>query len=371
MNRPISRALGASLLLSLFSLSSSYADEIVLNGGTAVRGVVLEERETEVEILLPAGDTLTFKRDDVRTISRAKPTADNSRHMRHVTTSKPGKLPAGLHVGVTTYVHPDGKARVDLIGAVHIAEKEFYRDVQRILEDATVVLYEGIKPKNAKMHEALESAPTEMNPIRELQTKMAKWFGMAFQLEAINYNRPHFVHADMTAEEFMGGGKAPVDTKPTTPSSKSDTPTTPPGKNGKAAPTKPKGAAAKITGQAATLQGLLKVAGPLLDMLIGKGDQGGPMRRMMKNKFAEVMGSVDMLKMMNVTMPDTAELLLTKRNDIVTRRVKEQMAKLGAKDSIAIFYGAAHLPGIEKDLIEKLGYKRAGTRWLSAWNTEK
>ena len=35
---------------------------------------------------------------------------------------------------------------------------------------------------------------------------------------------------------------------------------------------------------------------------------------------------------------------------------------------IAIFYGAGHMPDIEKRLIADFGMKHDGERWLEAWN---
>jgi hypothetical protein len=35
---------------------------------------------------------------------------------------------------------------------------------------------------------------------------------------------------------------------------------------------------------------------------------------------------------------------------------------------VALFYGAAHMPGIETSLVKDLGAKPGGEEWLTAWS---
>lgn len=58
---------------------------------------------------------------------------------------------------------------------------------------------------------------------------------------------------------------------------------------------------------------------------------------------------------------------------IVTERNKKALAVLrrereAGKRRVAIFYGAAHLPDMEKRLLDEFGMRRAETRWLTAWD---
>ena len=69
---------------------------------------------------------------------------------------------------------------------------------------------------------------------------------------------------------------------------------------------------------------------------------------------------------------EVAENLLGRRNAAVVEHLKQVpgvTAPTTGGDvvgNVAIFYGAAHLPDLEKRITE-LGYRRAGTRWLDAW----
>ena len=59
-------------------------------------------------------------------------------------------------------------------------------------------------------------------------------------------------------------------------------------------------------------------------------------------------------------------VILTERNTVALNVLAKEL-KAGRKN-LAIFYGAAHMPDIEKRMVEKMGFEREGTRWLNAWD---
>ena len=58
--------------------------------------------------------------------------------------------------------------------------------------------------------------------------------------------------------------------------------------------------------------------------------------------------------------------VLTERNTVALKVLEKEM-KAGRKN-LAIFYGAAHMPDIEKRMIKNMGFERKATRWLTAWD---
>ena len=58
--------------------------------------------------------------------------------------------------------------------------------------------------------------------------------------------------------------------------------------------------------------------------------------------------------------------ILGERNRAVIKRLVVVTSD-PANKQIAIFYGAAHMPGIEKSIVEELGYRQDSHRWLPAW----
>ena len=132
-------------LLLLLLLAPAAADQIVLNGGSRIEGVVLERSEKSLRLLLPKGDEIVLAAEDVKEVVAAEDAPAAGKYLRF---RDPDDESGGLEVAVTYLLHPEGGPRVDLVGAVHVADPAFFREVQRILEAADLVLYEGIKPKD-------------------------------------------------------------------------------------------------------------------------------------------------------------------------------------------------------------------------------
>lgn len=315
----------ASAFVLLISVAPARADQVILNGGTRLTGIVLEEDEGAIRLLQPLGDEVFLAPKDVKEVRREEDAPKGEEVMRYATGEK-GKA-QGLQVAVIHLIHPDTGRRVDLVGAVHIADLAYYREVQRLLEQVDVVLYEMVKPKDANP-DAGKGAKAE--GIRGFQMKMAEWFGLSFQLDAISYGRPHFVHADLTLEEFTGQ----------------------PGN-------------AELQEQMEKMKPALEMAERMLKGASG-GDPKKPntLQRVVKMVMGKLLGSMG-AKVATVLGDESTDLIIRKRDEVVVKRLTEVPAD--AK-TVAIFYGAAHLPDLEQR-IGALGYKRAGSRWLTAWDT--
>lgn len=343
------------LALILAFTTAATADEVVLNGGTRLTGVLLDKGTpaegptksgSPMRLLLPKGDLVSIDLADVKKVAVDPAAPAAGKYLRYV-EPKDGKA-GGLEVAVMHFVHPKGGPRIDLVSAVHIADKSYFKNVQAVLETSDLVLYEAVKSKDADVADFKSGEGDEDNVVRQLQRMVAEWFGLAFQLEEIVYTRPHFVHADLTLEEFNAeAGAAP----------ESDTegegePDPKPDAGKKTAPQLPAG-----FGDLKSQLEMLKGMGPLMK---------GPMGKQVKRMLARTMGTSDVAGMLQASLPEaTTELLLDKRNAVVIERIKEYAPK--TKGAIAVFYGAGHMADIEKTLVEKMGYRRAGGRWMSAW----
>ncbi len=360
----------------MFTLTAlAGADEIKLTGGSTIQGVVLERGAPDVvidmpggeslkvkgkpvvRVLLPRGDELQLLEKDVASItpSAGAPTAG-----QYLGYRQPRKgIAGGLEVALMHFVHPEGGPRVDLVSAVHIADAAYFREVQGLLESSDVVLYEGVKARDATAADFVKDQGEDTNPVRALQQNLAKWFDLRFQLTEIVYTRPHFVHADMVAEDLL-------------PRTSAKKPATTPGAGAGSEPEAEAEAAkpsSPIPGAPANAEGLMKMLesyGPMLEQMLGRP---GPMRDRLKRQLAQMLGTADVGAMLGTVLPKgLTNLLIDQRNDIVMERLAEQREKLGAQRqaNIAIFYGAGHMKDLEQRLV-KLGYRRAGGRWLRAW----
>jgi hypothetical protein len=58
--------------------------------------------------------------------------------------------------------------------------------------------------------------------------------------------------------------------------------------------------------------------------------------------------------------------ILTERNKRALRVLGEQIG--AGHDRIGIFYGAAHLPDMQRRLVKEYGLRKTSVRWIEAWD---
>ena len=61
--------------------------------------------------------------------------------------------------------------------------------------------------------------------------------------------------------------------------------------------------------------------------------------------------------------------IITERNKKAFEVLDKQLKD--GKKNVAVFYGAGHLPDMEKRLAADFGLKREGEKWLTAWSLER
>ena len=88
--------------------------------------------------------------------------------------------------------------KVRLVAAIHIASRDYYRQVQAILDQDTVTLFEGVSNKKDDFKKQGPSRRPDA-----LYTKMADALGLISQYEGIDYRREHFHNADLTQGEML------------------------------------------------------------------------------------------------------------------------------------------------------------------------
>lgn len=233
-----------------------------------------------------------------------------------------------LQTAVATFRHPTRDQVVVLYGVVHVAETDYYAKVQQDLDSYTTVLYEGVAPGKDEPTEADKS-------LGELQKAMGEMLGLSFQKDGINYTRENLVHADMNMDELkarMGGGTF------------------------------------NPMGQFMDEKQLANM-GPFLRMAAGVGKmlmQSNPrMRDQMKRQMAQQLANADMSAMGGMG-EKMHQVILLDRNEVCMKVLERQ---LGTQQdgSIAIFYGAAHMPDLEQRLAAQ-GFTLTEKRWMSAWH---
>lgn len=251
-----------------------------------------------------------------------------------------------MQTSIARYRPAEGDVIVDLIGAVHIGEEAYYQTLNRQFDLYDVVLYELVAPQGTRIPKGgkKESTGSPLDMISWVQRQAQATLGLESQLEKVDYQKPHFVHADLSPTE-MGEKMA----------ERGDNAFTV-GLTAMAEMMRKQNKMAKAAGE----NGVAQLTGAdLMDML----DEPLELKKMMARQFA-VSG------VMEEGLGDTLnQLLITDRNAAAMKVLQRQI--VSGKKKIAIFYGAAHMPDFEKRMANDLGLKPAKHVWIDAWDLTK
>ena len=250
------------------------------------------------------------------------------------------RKPNAFETSVTRYITKDDEGNtvyVDLIGVVHIGEKAYYEQLNEIFEGYESVLYELVAPEGTVIPKGGGNREAGMNPIAALQVGMQTVLGLEFQLEHIDYEKKNFVHADMSPEEFMESMK-----------------------NNDESFTK---MAFKAIGQSMAQSGSSQMSNfDLLRVAFAK-DKEIKMRQLFASQMIDMEGGMAMFEGRD------GSTIINHRNGKAMQVLEAELAD--GKKRIAVFYGAGHLPDMERRLTSDFKMKRAGQRWLKAWKLKR
>jgi hypothetical protein len=238
-----------------------------------------------------------------------------------------------LQVSVVRYQpRTGGELMVDLVGAVHVGDRQYYQDLNRLFEQYDAVLYELVAPEGTHIP---KGGVKDKSLLSNIQSTMKDVLGLSFQMEEIDYTPRHFVHADFTPEEFSQS----MDEK---------------GESvfsiifnlWRA------GVSQQLTGQSSTSDFDFMMA-------LFAEDRQNALKSLMARELANSEG------MMKALEGPEGSTLVAERNKKALRVLKREMAN--NHKSFAIFYGAAHLPDFHQRLISEFDLVPVSTRWLDAW----
>jgi len=244
--------------------------------------------------------------------------------------------PAALQTPIIAFDSADGERpglRVDLVGAVHIADPAYYDTLNARFADYDAVLYELVAPEGTRPQADAEPD----NLVAFTQAGMTRLLGLTYQLDGIDYRQPNFVHADLTpnalAQSMSERGESVL------------------------------GYAARLftaaregnipeTAHSANALGLIA-------MLFSPDRE-----RLLKIEFAHSMLDVEWLT--SLIEGDEGSSLIGERN---ARAISVLTERMGLGDRrIAIFYGVGHLPDLARRLESEFGLLPGAVTWLDAWD---
>ena len=242
--------------------------------------------------------------------------------------------------------------KVRLVAAIHIADREYYRQVQRILDGDTITLFEGVSNKKDDFK--------KQGPVRRpeaLYTKMADALGLISQYEGIDYRREHFHNADLTQGEMLARLRGETLTTP-----KPEGPDQVLGAPAKQAEAKYKALTEVMQGGGlmgamaniglAVIKHNPRLRATMLLGIIGTDPTAS------EQAMAKQLGGESGKRI--------ARLIVEERNQEAVSGLRRFIGQRKAGETIALFYGAAHLEGIEDALVRRFGYVPESTEWLVA-----
>ncbi|MCL4193625.1 MAG: hypothetical protein KJZ87_17945 [Thermoguttaceae bacterium] len=247
------------------------------------------------------------------------------------------KQPVALEVAIVRFAPMDCSKdcpTVDLVGAVHVADKGYFAELNKLFEGYEAVLYELVAPEGSEVPQP--GAARGSHPISVLQTAMTGVLDLEYQLEAIDYSRDNMVHADMSPEAF-------------------------------AATMKKRGESfmqvfMRAFGYAMSKQSS-QASGPsdaqLLIALFSK-DRSLALKRIMAEQFQDLESSMAALD------GPQGSTLIGERNKVALGVLRKQLDD--GKKNLAIFYGAGHMADFAQRLRDDFGLTPINTRWLTAWD---
>ncbi len=240
---------------------------------------------------------------------------------------------ARLQTAVTRY--EKNGVTVELVGAVHIGDKKYYHQLNESFDQYDALLFEMVGGENlvdGKIPENGGDHDLQTKVLRQMVDSMSRFLQLSSQMKEVDYSKQHFVHADLTLEQFARKQK----------------------EKGESIFSFALAAAQNAENNGVKQPDLAKLLAALLS-----GNSNGIKLEMIKSlghgddQIAAIAGE-------NVIIADRNAKCL----EVLTRQLEAGKKKLG------IFYGAAHFPDMEKRLLE-LKYKRTGQEWMTAWDVPK
>lgn len=287
----------------------------------------------------PAADVRAGDAADGREAAEADKDADRASRFIRISRTEAGQ-PKALETSVIRYEAPQGSEHagliVDLVGVVHIGEKEYYEALDKRLKTYDVVLYELVAPDGTRV--LPEDIDSSRSPLSAVQLGMRDMLNLQFQLQHIDYMAENFRHADMSPEQFIEDMESRGDSV---------------FKMGL------RMMGAGLASQAATAGD----AGMMMALLSGK-DRPKRMKQVMARQLTEmeaVTAGIDDAQGKNT---------LIKGRNIRAFEVLDEEIESGKK-RIAVFYGAGHLPDMADRLEKDFQLQPSTVEWFAAWDLQR
>lgn len=225
---------------------------------------------------------------------------------------------------------------VDLIGAVHIGDVAYYRQLNERFKQYDALLYELVAPEGTVV--PLGRGTSNAHPIGAMQNLAKDMLELDHQLEYIDYTKPNFIHADMSPNEFQQAMKDRNESFLQM--------------------------YFKLLGAAMAEQSKMEAKGESADFDLFTALFATDRARRLKIILAKQLSEMESL--MVSFGGEQGSVIISERNKKALDVLKVQLAT--GKKHIGIFYGAGHLSDMDKHMRADFHLQPESITWLSAWN---
>lgn len=228
---------------------------------------------------------------------------------------------------------------VALLGAVHIGEPAYYRELQRRMDAADAVLYEMVIDES-KPPSSLTPEEKAAKQEASAYARLARMMGLCQQSTHVRYDRDHYLRCDMSIQqmrallesEVAAGGKTARDAK-------------------------------QALADFRMLYRVLHGDSWLINFAFWVADKSPALKTRLK--FGLVANAANAGDKGGIS-PRLAKLINEDRNHHVMRELDRLIRERPDVKRFLIFYGSAHLPGMQQQL-RALGYTPSRpVEWIGA-----
>lgn len=233
-----------------------------------------------------------------------------------------------------------GSPDIDLIGAMHAADGNYYQELRKELFLSDLILYEGVIDENQQ-----QQVFTEQEKNAKLQKsgygRFARSLGLSLQHQAIPYKDKRFRRSDMSIQQMQAALEKER-------------------RQGGNTGSQADHAGEQFSHVRKSIGGKSLMTNMMLSLIGMNSALQERVRLMLVAQGGKYGEENDGLS------PRLQRLILEDRNAHVIGDLKHVLTKESGHRRIALFYGAAHLPDLQKHL-ERMGYRAAGPiRWDNA-----
>lgn len=270
-------------------------------------------------------------------VANAQSDDDGISWIRFVPGSDPWQ--GELQTAITQYQNADGVV-IELVAAIHIADAEYYAQLNDYFATRDSVLYELVAEAHQRPSPA--AANTGDSAIGFIQSVLARFLDMSFQLEKIDYSADNFRHADLSPGQLLELMQS---------------------RNESFFSMFLDLALAQMAAEQQQDTGNTALSSlNILTLLnaFAADDQASAFKYLLAEELSHSGGIV--------LGPELEQqiTLLGERNRVAVEVLAETLKEPDQR-SVSIFYGAAHMAGIEREIVSSLGFERTNQRWLAAW----